>query len=86
MSFDLPLSTENRIYFSEVLDENSLKVLQNLPYARRGYVFNNKILKNYFEKTPWYIPNPKYVPEPEYFTDTEIRWLHNLKDIKIIQK
>lgn len=86
MSFDLPLSTENRIYFSEVLDENSLKVLQNLPYARRGYVFNNKTLKNYFEKTPWYIPNPKYVPEPEYFTDTEIRWLHNLKDIKIIQK
>src|SRR5690606_38993682 len=33
----LPLSTGSDPYFEKVADENALKVLQNLPYARRGY-------------------------------------------------
>ena len=79
----LPLSTDSDPYFEEATDENALKVLQNLPYARRGYIFNNSVLKNYYENVPWYIPNKDYVPKPEELHQSEIKWLADLKKIKI---
>lgn len=79
----LPLSTDSDPYFEESTDENALKVLQNLPYARRGYIFNNSVLKNYYENVPWYIPNKDYVPKPEELHQNEIKWLADLKKIKI---
>lgn len=79
----LPLSNDVDAYFEEVTDENALKVLQNLPYARRGYIFSNSILKNYYENIPWYIPNTEYVPKPDELKENEIKWLGNLKKIKI---
>lgn len=79
----LPLSTDSDPYFEEATDENALKVLQNLPYARRGYIFSNAVLKSYYEKMPWYIPNKDYVPKPEELQQSEIKWLADLKKIKI---
>jgi len=79
----LPLSTDSDPYFEEATDENALKVLQNLPYARRGYIFNNSVLKNYYENVPWYIPNKDYVPKPDELQKNEIKWLADLKKIKI---
>lgn len=79
----LPLSTEKTIYFVGVKNENALKVLQNLPYARRGYVFTNKILKEYYENIDWYIPNPEYVPEPTELEPEEIKWLTEIRSLKI---
>jgi len=79
----LPLSTDSDPYFEEVTDENALKVLQNLPYARRGYIFSNSVLKNYYENVPWYIPNKDYVPKPEELQQNEINWLADLKKIKL---
>jgi len=79
----LPLSTGSDPYFEKVADENALKVLQNLPYARRGYIFNNSVLKNYYENLPWYIPNKEYVPKPDELEENEIKWLADLKKIKI---
>lgn len=79
----LPLSTDAGVYFDEVTDENAIKVLQNLPYARRGYIFNNSVLKSYYENVPWYIPNKGYVPKPEELQQNEIKWLADLKKIKL---
>lgn len=79
----LPLSTDSDAYFEEATDENALKILQNLPYARRGYIFSNSVLKSYYEKMPWYIPNKDYVPKPEELQESEAKWLADLKKIKI---
>lgn len=80
---ELPLNTDVYIIFKAVKDEMALKVLQNLPYARRGYIFTNTVLKKYYEKMPWYIPNNDYVPEPDELSEAEIKWLAELKKIKI---
>ncbi len=55
------------------------KILRNLPFARRGYVFKNKDLKNYFEKQDWYLPNPNYNSEIELLTDKEKNWIKKYK-------
>lgn len=60
------------------VEKFSKKVLKNLPFARRGYVFSNKELQTYFEtKTEWYIPNPNYKPEVEMLTEMEKEWIKN---------
>lgn len=82
----LPLSTDSDPYFEEATDENALKVLQNLPYARRGYIFSNSVLKNYYENVSWYIPNKDYVPKPDELQQNEINWLADLKKIKLKRK
>ena len=55
------------------------KLLKNLPFARRGYVFQNPELKSYFEDLDWYIPNPKYVPDVNYLTPEERKWYEKWK-------
>lgn len=80
---NLPFNKDLVVFFDEVADENALKVLQNLPYARRGYIFSNSVLKNYYENIPWYIPNKDYVPKPDELEESEIKWLADLKKIKL---
>jgi hypothetical protein len=55
------------------------KILKNLPFARRGYVFQNAELKSFFEKQEWYIPNPNYEPNVELLTETEKQWMNKWK-------
>ena len=55
------------------------KLLKNLPFARRGYVFQNPELKSYFEDIDWYIPNPKYVPDVNHLTPEERKWYEKWK-------
>lgn len=66
-------------YQSEQIDEpqNDIqkKILRNLPFARRGYIFKTTELKNYYEQLDWYIPNPDYIPEIETLTPEEQKWL-----------
>lgn len=69
-NFELPLIAK---------DEWSLKVMKNLPYARRGYVFNNKELQTWFEKMPWYLPDPNYTPDLTALTVAEKKWLKGIK-------
>ena len=37
-------------------DKPTLRLMRNFILARRGYVFQSKDLKEYFEKQPWYRP------------------------------
>ncbi|MCF0209694.1 MAG: YARHG domain-containing protein, partial [Bacteroidaceae bacterium] len=47
------------------------RLLQNLPYAKRGYVFMDKTLQRHFNNLWWYIPDPNYVPQQSDFSDKE---------------
>ncbi|SDG45614.1 YARHG domain-containing protein [Epilithonimonas hungarica] len=55
------------------------KVLKNLPFARRGYVFQNQDLNQFYKKMDWYIPNPNYQPNAEILTDGEKKWIEKWK-------
>lgn len=51
------------------------RVLKNLPFAYRGYIFKNKELKKFFESTKWYIRNPEYKGETEALSEKEKAWV-----------
>ncbi len=51
------------------------RVLKNLPFAYRGYIFKNKELKKFFESTKWYIRNKKNKGKMEGFTEKEKAWV-----------
>lgn len=50
-------------YFNQIRIDTTLakKIYRNLPFARRGYIFKDKLLSDFYKKhTSWYEPNPKY--------------------------
>ncbi|MBO4662182.1 MAG: YARHG domain-containing protein [Bacteroidaceae bacterium] len=47
------------------------RILSNLPYASRGYVFKDKKLKKYFSQFWWYMPDPQWQPDTSDFTARE---------------
>ena len=51
------------------------RILKNMPFAYRGYIFKNKTLQDYFESTNWYIPNPEYKGEMEALSEVEQKWV-----------
>lgn len=55
------------------------RVLKNLPFARRGYIFQNQELNHYFQKMDWYIANPNYIPEVEMLSENEKKWIEKWK-------
>jgi len=70
----LPLTTE-LYYESTETDEVSKKILRNLPFAKRGYVFSNPVLRQYYNNQPWYIPNPSYKSKMDDLTKSEQEWV-----------
>jgi hypothetical protein len=78
---------ENSLPFSYFLQdaiegpktELEKKIFKNLPFARRGYIFQNAELKSFFEKQDWYIPNPNYEPNEDMLTETEKQWIAKWK-------
>ena len=62
-------------------DAFTRKVLENLPYARRGYIFKNKELKAFYEKQPWYMPDPDY--KEASLTEEEKTWLKEVRALKV---
>ncbi len=55
------------------------EILRNLPFARRGYIFQNQDLNAYFSKMEWYIPNPNYIQNLETLTEEEREWIEKWK-------
>lgn len=74
-SVPLPFSYYYQDRIPEPTNDLEKKILRNLPFARRGYVFKDIKLKTHFEKSDWYIPNPNYVPEIEILSEIEQVWL-----------
>ncbi len=62
-SKSLPLNIKEQMYIGAPVDDMGKKILKNLAFARRGYIFSNIELQQYFEKNvDWYLPNPNYEP------------------------
>jgi hypothetical protein len=70
-SLNLPLSINEQEEIAVPANDFSKKVLKNLAFARRGYIFSNTALQQYFEKMDWYIPNPNYEPVLSKLTKEE---------------
>jgi hypothetical protein len=68
---------EDKIYKPQ--NEFQRKVLKNLPFARRGYIFQNQDLNDFYRKFEWYIPNPNYEPNVEILTENEKKWIEKFK-------
>ncbi|MBQ2167784.1 MAG: YARHG domain-containing protein, partial [Prevotella sp.] len=47
------------------------RILRNLPYANRGYVFKDKWLNDYFNQLWWYMPDPTWQASSSDFTPRE---------------
>lgn len=50
------------------------RILRNLPYANRGYVFKDQKLQAYFNSLWWYMPDPTWKMDTSDFTEEE--WKH----------
>ena len=53
--------------------EEQRRILTNLPFANRGYVFKDKKLQKYFSQFFWYMPDPSWKPDTHDFTPREWR-------------
>ena len=64
-------------------DATSLKILKNLPYARRGYNFKTKVIANYYKAMPWYKVDKKYKANYNKLTKNEQKWLNSIEKFKL---
>ena len=75
----IPFSYYQEYRINEPQNEFQRKVLKNLPFARRGYIFQNQDLNDFYRKLEWYIPNPNYEPNLEILTENENKWIEKWK-------
>lgn len=54
------------------------RILRNLPYADRGYVFNDENLRKYFNSKWWYMPDPNWKMSTDDFTENDWRVINEL--------
>ena len=85
--YDLDLGFETPQQFQEWLDEKKSdgllqasalhkKILRNLPFAYRGYVFKDKMLQQFYDSTDWYMPDPNYKTiDLNTLTERERKWV-----------
>ena len=64
---------------TKAADKLSKKILRNLPFARRGYVFKNSTLQEYYQSLPWYQPDTNYRPNLNAFSKEELKWFRRVK-------
>ncbi len=62
-------------YTIETTDETSKRILKNLPFARRGYVFSSRDLQEYYSEQIWYNPDPNYKAELSGLPKEEQEWV-----------
>ena len=77
----LPYSLNQQERIADPLDGLSKKILRNLPFARRGYVFTNQEIQRYYETmTDWYIPDNSYKADINLLTGPEKELVLKWKD------
>lgn len=67
--------SENPEDYSSLSPEQR-RIMKNLPFAYRGYIFKTKSLQDFFESTNWYIPNPDYHGDMEAMSPEEKKWIN----------
>ena len=63
-------------------DEFSLQVLRNYPFALRGYAFQNKKLRNYYESLSWYVADEEISITAKDLSNREMEWITRLQVFK----
>ena len=64
-----------KLYTKNIKSNEEKRILKNLPFAYRGYVFKDQGLQDFFESTDWYIPNPEYKPDMNAMSKDEREWI-----------
>lgn len=77
---DLPFELDDTQFIGQPVDEMAKKILRNLPFARRGYIFKNAELQAYYTRMNWYLPNQNYEALPELLTEQEKAWIEKFSD------
>ncbi len=75
------LTIQERKWFLK-LTKIEKKILQNIPYAKRGYVFKNYSLSRYFENQKWYKKNLKYKASFSSLSLSEQKWLKKINKLQ----
>lgn len=57
------------------LTSRMYRIVRNLPFAYRGYVFKTEALARFFGTRWWYVPDPDYRATLESLTPEEREWL-----------
>lgn len=78
--FLLDYDIENFSFPLKTKDETSFLILRNYPFARRGYVFKNKVIQDYYESLEWYSPDRNYIADITELSFEEQEWIKLLKD------
>lgn len=60
---------------NNMMTKEDARIMRNLPFAYRGFVFKTKRLQQFFESTNWYVPNPDYVDKLEELSQNEREWI-----------
>ncbi len=63
----------------ESFTESERKILYNLPFARRGYVFKNASIQKCYAVQEWYSPDPAAKADPKSLSKDEQLWLQKLQ-------
>lgn len=66
-------------HIDQAFTQDERRILRNLPYASRGYVFKDAKLKAYFAKLWWYMPDPSWQQDTSDFTKAEWRLINENK-------
>ncbi len=77
----LPYSiyAQDRAFFGDNKTAKEKKILRNLPYARRGYIFKDKELQSVYTGLAWYMPNANYSPADDGLWQAERDWMKQWK-------
>jgi hypothetical protein len=58
------------------------KVVRNLPFATRGYIFQDKKVQAFYENIEWYKPNKEYKSNINDLSDTEKEWIQKYEGME----
>lgn len=72
ITFENYLKESNHTAFPD----DAKRILRNLPWAYRGYIFKDKELQKFYESTQWYVANPAYKGSQDDFSMGDNKWVN----------
>lgn len=60
-------------------NEYESKIVRNLPYAIRGYIFQDKKVQEFYESLNWYVADKNYRPDLLMLSESEQQWIDQWK-------
>jgi hypothetical protein len=70
------------LHADEDLGKKELRLIRNTLYAKRGYVFKDQELFDYFSSKAWYFPDPNLQMKDILFTEQEKRFIERISQLE----